>query len=197
MKNSIALIGMLLFFASCDKSKKIVVISKGEADINTEAKTIKAKDGGGYDEKTVTVSGDKLSFQLQSPAGEGTAVMTENGFYLVNVTLDTLLGSYQKYSTPEEAQTKISQEVLKQKIDSLKQMVEGKNISAANRNYFVLPNNNVKMTDNLQSIFVGPYHQMTSAEMVDGKVPEVYRFYSIKEVREMIARLEALTVVAE
>lgn len=197
MKNTIVLLGLLLFLASCDKSKKMVIISKGEADINTEAKTIKAKDGGGYDEKMVTINGDTFTFQLQSPAGEGNTVLKENGFYLVNVTLDTLLGSYQKYSTPEEAQTKISQEVLKQKIDSLKQMVEGKNISIANRNFFVLPNTSVKMTENLQSIFVGPYHQMTSAEMVDGKVPEVYRFYSIKEIREMIARLETLTVVAE
>jgi len=38
---------------------------------------------------------------------------------------------------------------------------------------------------------------MRSAEKVDGKDPEIYRFYSIKEIREMIAKLQALTVASE
>jgi hypothetical protein len=35
---------------------------------------------------------------------------------------------------------------------------------------------------------------MRSAEKVDGKDPEVYHFYSIKEIREKIAEMVALTV---
>jgi hypothetical protein len=35
---------------------------------------------------------------------------------------------------------------------------------------------------------------MRSAEKKDGEDPEVYRFYSIKEIRETIAKLQALTV---
>lgn len=172
-------------------------MSKGGAEINTETKTITAKDGGGFDEKTVTVSGDNVVMTLQSPSGEGKVTLNENGFYLINVTLDTILGSYQKYSTVADAQTRITQEDLVLKIDSLKLLVENKNVTAANRNFFVLPNHSVKISDNKQAIIVGPYHQMRSAEMVNGKEPEIYRFYSIKEIREMIQKLEALTVPAK
>jgi hypothetical protein len=38
---------------------------------------------------------------------------------------------------------------------------------------------------------------MRSAAKINGKDPEVYRFYSIKEVRETVGKLEALTVVKE
>jgi hypothetical protein len=34
---------------------------------------------------------------------------------------------------------------------------------------------------------------MTSVYAKDGAMPEVYRFYSIREVRETIGKLEALT----
>jgi hypothetical protein len=34
---------------------------------------------------------------------------------------------------------------------------------------------------------------MRSAEKVDGQAPEVYRFYSIREIRETIGKLEELT----
>ena len=92
------------------------------------------------------------------------------------------------------AQNIITQESLKLKIDSLNLLVQGKNISAANRNYYILPNQAVKISSNHLSEVVGPYHQMRSAEKVDGKEPEIYRFYSIKEIREMIVKLQALTV---
>jgi hypothetical protein len=87
----------------------------------------------------------------------------------------------------------MTQEVLKTKIDSLQQLTTGANVSAANRNFFILPNQVVKVSENLDAFIVGPYHQMRSAEKVDGKDPEVYRFYSIREIRETIAKLEELT----
>ena len=86
-----------------------------------------------------------------------------------------------------------TQEDLKHDIDSLEQLTEGKNISAANRNFYILPKTTVKISDNLDAFVVGPFHRMTSIEKVDGKLPEVYRFYSIQEVRETIEKLTALT----
>ena len=78
-------------------------------------------------------------------------------------------------------------------LDSLQLLSEGKNVSEKNRNFFILPNQAVKITENTKAMIVGPYHHMTSAETVDGKAPEVYQFYSIKEIREMILKLQVLT----
>ncbi|MBI2284023.1 MAG: hypothetical protein HYU71_09960 [Bacteroidetes bacterium] len=183
----------IALFASC-KSKTLVVMSKGAADIDVAAKTIKAKDGAGHEETTVTLGGGSIVFKLNTPAGEATVELKENGLYVVNVKNDTIIGGYQQYSDPSVSQQVITQEKLKQQIDSLQLLSEGKNVSAANRNFFILPNQAVKITDNTAAMIVGPYHRMRSAEKVDGKVPEVYRFYSIREIREIIGKLQALTV---
>lgn len=194
MKKILVLLGAVILLASCGKDKKMIVMSKGPADINTEAKTISAKDGSGHEEKEVSLSGDKVVFKLNTPAGEATVELLGNGLYIVNVKNDTIIGSFQKYSDPKLAQNMVSQENLKKQIDSLQLLSEGKNVSEANRNFFILPNSAVKITDNTQAMVVGPYHRMRSAEKVDGKDPEVYRFFSIKEIRETIAKMQAMTM---
>lgn len=169
-------------------------MSKGPAEINTDTKTIKATDGTGHEEKVVTVTGDKVVFKLSTPAGEATVELLENGLYVVNVKNDTIIGSYQNYGDPKLSQNVVTQINLKRRIDSLQLLVQGKNISKENRNFYILPNKAEKITENTESLIVGPYHRMRSAEKVNGKYPEVYRFYSIKEIREMIVKMQSLTV---
>ncbi|MCW3087749.1 MAG: hypothetical protein JWQ78_1135 [Sediminibacterium sp.] len=195
MKKILAFFALSILLAACaDSGKKIVVMSKGSAEINTDTKTITSKDGAGHEEKEAFVSGDKIIFALSTPSGNATVELLENGLYIINAKNDTIIGSYQKYSDPKQAQATISQESLKQKIDSLQSLSEGRNVSSVNRNFFILPNHAAKITGNLDAIIVGPYHQMRSAEKKDGKDPEVYRFYSIKEIREMLGKMRALTV---
>ncbi|MEN9684262.1 MAG: hypothetical protein RLZZ28_48 [Bacteroidota bacterium] len=182
----------VLILASCS-DKKIVVMSKGPAVINTDAKTITAKEGAGHEEKEITLGGGKMVFKLNTPAGEAVVELLENGLYIVNVKNDTIIGSFVKYGDPKKAQTSVTQEELKKQTDSLQLLLEGKNVSEANRNFFILPNTAKKITDNTKAMIVGPYHRMTSAETVDGKAPDVYRFYSIREIREMIVKLQVLT----
>jgi hypothetical protein len=193
MKKILVLFSAIILFTACS-DKKMVVMSKGPADISTDAKTIKAIDGSGHEEKEITLGGGKIVFKLNTPAGEATVELLDNGLYVVNVKNDTIIGSYQKYSDPKLAQNLVTQEELKKQIDSLQLLSEGKNVSAANRNFFILPNHAARITDNTKAMVVGPYHRIRSAEKVDGKDPEVYRFFSIKEIRENIAKMIALTV---
>ena len=79
-------------------------MSKGEADIDLNAGTIKAKDGSGHVEKLLSIDSKKLSFKLSTPAGEATVEMLDNGLYIINVKNDTIIGSYQKYSSPKLTQ---------------------------------------------------------------------------------------------
>jgi hypothetical protein len=183
----------LTLFASCSSSiKRVYVLSKGPATIDESAKTISAKDGTGHEEKMVSYTDATTTIQLDAPAGKTSVTITDKGLYILNVKNDTIIGALQNYTAPKLQQNLLTQEDLKVKIDSLQQLVAGK-IASKEKNFFILPNQAVKITDNLDAIIVTPYHQMRSAESVDGKAPEVYRFYSIREIRETIGKLEGLT----
>lgn len=191
MQKLIVCLSVLALLSSCaSNNKRLIVMSKGAAEVNTDAKTITAKDGAGHDEKTVDITGEKISFKLSSPAGDANVELVDNGMYVVNVKNDTIIGSYQAYADPKTVKNMVSQEELKVKIDSLIQLTEAKNISTSNRNFFLLPNTATRISPNIDAIVVGPYHKMTSAEKIGDKDPEVYRFFSIREIREEIARLQ-------
>ena len=181
---------------ACSKpQKKVLVYAKGTATVNESTKTITANDGTGSDEKTLVLNdAEKASVNIETTNGKATIEIPTNGYYVVNAKQDTIVGSYQIYGAVKTSKTVITQESLKQSIDSLEQLIQGKNVSAANRNFFILPMSAVKVSDNLDAYIVGPFHQVTSIEKVEGKEPEVYRFYSVKEIRETIANLIKLTI---
>ena len=183
----------LTLLASCSSSiKRVYVLSKGPAVVDEAAKTISAKDGTGHEEKVVNYTDASVNLQLDAPAGKTAVTLTDKGLYVLNVKNDTIIGALQNYTAPKLQQNLLTQDDLKMKIDSLQQLVAGK-IASKEKNFFILPNQAVKITENLEAIIVTPYHQMRSAEKVDGQAPEVYRFYSIREIRETIGKLEALT----
>ncbi len=195
MKQLLACLILSTILISCaNNTKRILVIAKGSADINTDTKTITFKDGAGTEEKTADFnSSDKLSLKLKKESGESTVEIAEKGLYILNGKNDTIVGSFQKYGAPKSTYDTIKQDVIKKGIDSLELLIEGKNVSPANRNYYILPNQAVKISDNIDATIIAPYHQMTSIEKTGDKEPEVYRFYSVKEVRETIAKLKVLS----
>lgn len=194
MKFILSCFTAILLLVSCSSDqKRVVVFSKGSVDINTDTKTIKATDGAGHEDKTVDFVGKTVELTLNTPSGDAKVTLTENGYYIVNVKNDTIIGSQVNYSDPQLSNQVITQEALRVKIDSLHNLVNNKNVGKATRNFYILPNSAVHLTDNFDAIVVGPFHQMRSAESKDGKAPEVYRFYSIKEIRETIAKLEGMT----
>ena len=182
--------------AACSSTqKKVLVYAKGTATVNEATKTITASDGAGSDEKTLLLSDkEKVTINIETTNGKSAIDIPENGYYIVNAKQDTIVGSYQKYGEAKTTKAVMTQALLKQSIDSLQQIIQGKNISAANRNFFILPMTAVKVTTNMDAFIVGPFHQMTSIEKVEDKEPEVYRFYSVKEVRETIKKLTELTI---
>ena len=135
----------------------------------------------------------RVTLQINSQAGKATVDLDNPGYYVVNAKPDTIVGSYQHYGAPPKETKTYTQEYLKQQIDSLQKLIKDSNVSAANRNYFLLPNHAVKVTDNTDAFIVGPFHQMTSIQQQGNKEPEVYRFYMVSEIRETIDHLKQLT----
>jgi len=168
---------------------------KGGGTADADSKTIVLKDGGGTEEKTIQLnSADKITLTIQKEDGKSTVDISDDGYYLLNGKNDTIIGSFQKYGVPTGSYTTVSQDALKRDIDSLQLLITNNNVSPANRNYFILPYQAAKITNNLEAFMVTPYHRMTSIEKVGDKDPEVYRFWSIKEVRETLEKLKAMTV---
>ena len=186
----------IILFASCNShTKKIIVYANTDAKIAQDTKTITEKETQGHVEKELQYNtGDKVVLKIQAAAGEKDIEIPEDGYYIVNAKAnDTIVGGYQKYTSAQEANKMMTQDQLKHNIDSLQQMVQGQNISADNRTFFILPNTAAKISSNTDATVVGPYHQMTSIAQTGDKAPEVYRFFSIKEVRETIDKLVKLT----
>ena len=195
MKKIITYLSAIAIFAACSSNhKKIIVYIKGNSTVNEDAKTITVVDGSGSDEKAISYNtADKVALKVTGLGDDATVSIDQNGLYILNAKADTIIGSYQKYADPRLTQTMKTQDDLKHDIDSLTLLTQDKNVSAANRNFFILPKTAVKISDNIDAFVVGPFHRMTSIEKVDDKLPEVYRFYSIQEVRETIEKLTELT----
>jgi hypothetical protein len=194
--HTIFITSVVLFAACGSRTKKIILYANNNVVIDENAKTIVQKDVDGHVDKEIQFSsGGEIDLKVQQKdGGQSTIALPESGYYIVNVkTKDTIVGGLQKYSTPEKANRVMTQEELQHNIDSLEQMIQGKNTNEANHTFFILPNSAARFTENTNATVVGPYHRLTTIEQKGSKAPEVYRFYSIHEVRETIDKLKKLT----
>lgn len=186
---------VLLAACSGGPSKKVLVMSRGDIDANGTSITV--KDGTGYAEKELTLSGSgKTTLNITgAPGGNLNIDVPEAGYYVLNLRTDTIVGSMQQLGKDLSSNRMISQEELKVKIDSLNQLVHGQNVSAANHNYIVTANQLVKISANTNARVFGPFHKIPSTiePAPDGKEPELYKFYTNNEMRDLIKNLDAMT----
>jgi hypothetical protein len=193
--NFIACIAIAALFACNSQANKKVLIM-GRGTIATKENDITMKDGSGYSEETVDAGGDKASWNVTTPAGKTTVnIPEEKGFYILNLKTDTLVGSRQIFGKDISSTRTISQEELKMKIDSLTKLTAGANISSTGSNYIILPNQLKKISDNSEAKVFGPFTQIPGALEADknGKAPEIYKFYTNSEMRELISKLKKMT----
>ncbi len=185
----------LLAACSGGPAKKVLVMSRG--DISANGNSIAVKDGTGYTEKELTLSGSgKTTLSITgAPSGNINVDVPDAGYYVLNLRTDTIVGSLQQLGKDLSNSKMISQEELKVKIDSLNQLTHGQNVSAANHNYIVTANQLVKVSANPDARIYGPFHKIPSAidPGPDGKEPELYKFYTNNELRDLIKNLVEMT----
>ncbi|HTQ65222.1 MAG TPA: hypothetical protein VMI12_10510 [Puia sp.] len=176
--------------ACSSHQKKILVFASSDIQVDNTQKNISVSEGTTHNEKELEFSGsDPITLNIQSPAGKFIANATEDGFYILNLQKDTVVGSYQHIGT--ESNTRISQEQLKLRLDSLNQLVLGQNVNADNKNYFILPGKISKISTNVKSKVFGPYTSIPSSFDATN-IPEVYKFYTNQEMREIIGKLSPM-----
>ncbi len=183
---------IILTACKTEVKKKVMILGKG--DISAEGGNITLKGSSGSSDKTIDL-GDETALQVTSPAGKNSiTVPNEDGFYILNLRTDTIVGSQQNLGSDLGGRT-ITQEELKVKIDSLTQLTTGSNLKAG-RSYLILPNQLIKITDNKGAKVFGPFTKIPGSLDADenGKAPELYKFYTNTEMRELIANLKKMTI---
>lgn len=186
----------LALLAACGggPEQKVLVMAKGTI-AHTE-NNITVTDGSGYSEVEITLKGkEKNTINATGPNGKVSIDITEPGYYILSLRADTVVGSYQKLAAEAGGGKMISQDELKAKIDSLQKLTAGANVSAANHNYLVAPNQLIKVSDNFNARIYGPFRKVPEViePSKDGKEVEIYKFSTNNEVREVIGKLEKMT----
>jgi hypothetical protein len=136
MKKLFSILGVVLLLSAC-KDKKLIVFSKGKAEVNTDAKTIKATDGAGHEEKEVTLTTSDVTYKITAPAGEAAIDFPGDGLFIVNAKADTIVGGYHPYGDPAK-QKVVTQVELKHKIDSMVALSENNIASFPTRSLWAL-----------------------------------------------------------
>jgi hypothetical protein len=195
MQRFLTLLGLIAIttLTACSHHKKILVYATTDSDIKVDEtqKNITVGDGTAHHEKELDFSGsDPVTLNIESPSGKFTLQANDDGLYIVNLKSDTVVGSYQHVGA-DNGEVKITQDALKQKLDSLQKMVMGQNVSEAGKNYFIPPNKIVKITPETKAKVFGPYVTIPS-DFDAGSAPEIYKFYTNKEVRVIIANLSKM-----
>ena len=151
--------------------------------------TIKLEPGTRHNEQKINVEGGKI--KVESPVGTKELTLNDGGgLYIINLKTDTIVGSYQRIGE-DTGNEKITQEDLRNRIDSLNQLTKGANVNKEKRNYFIPPFQLAKISNNQNAEVVGPYLKMPESFKA-GKDYEMYKFYTNKEMYEIIARLRPL-----
>lgn len=182
------LILTLFILASCsdEGGKKVLVISSGNFEVGEN--TVQVQGGSSHNEKEMMVTGDKLT--VNSESGSQDFDLTQNGFYVLNLKKDTLVGSYQRVGT-ETNQQVITQDDLKVRVDSLTQLMAGQNVSEAKRNFSIPPQQITRITENLNAQIIGPFKRVPGS-FEPGKEHEIYKFYTNKEMQEIVDKLKGM-----
>lgn len=175
---------LLTLLSACGgKEKKVIIMASGKLMIDDM--TISIDPGTTHNEKELIVKGDKITLKNGTTVAD--IMVTEPGLYVLNMKMDTLVGSYQRVGTENTTQ-RLTQEDLQKKIDSLEQLTAGTNVSAAARNFNISPGRIARITGNTAATVIGPYLKMPSS-FEGGKEYEIYKFSTNKEIRETIDKL--------
>ncbi|RYE52657.1 MAG: hypothetical protein EOP48_16010 [Sphingobacteriales bacterium] len=181
---TIATAALFMFFTSCsDGGKEVLVMGSGKLTLGENSVTIEP--GSRHNEEKLKVTADKIT--IKGFEGVTEVAIPEAGLYVLNLKKDTLVGSYQRV-VEGEGEQRITQDILRSRVDSLNQLMVGANVNATNRNFFLPPGQVARITTNTNAQVIGPYLKMPTT-FEGGKDHEIYKFSTNKEINEVIQKI--------
>ena len=189
---SVGALAFLFMLSSCSShTKKIILFANSSIQLDESGKNITITEGTTHHEKELVFNGtDPVTLQVQTPAGKVTLQAADDGLYIANLQKDTIVGSFQHIGA-DNGKVTLTTDLLKQKVDSLGKLTQGLNVSAVNRNYFIPPSTLSRITPVTAARVFGPYTTVPSG-FDASSVPEIYKFYTNKEIREIMGRLSGI-----
>lgn len=186
------LLTAILFLIACSShQKKILIYANSKIGVDESQKNITVTDGSTQIERELNFNGSgPVVLNVSSSMGKFTLEATDDGLYLANLGNDTIIGSMQHIGNVK--QTRITQEQLKFQLDSLNKLVKGTNISPEAKNYFIVPGKIEKISTFTTAKIFGPFTPVPSA-FDAGSVPEIYKFYDISEINDIINKLTVMS----
>ncbi|MDX1936709.1 MAG: hypothetical protein SFU21_06315 [Flavihumibacter sp.] len=188
---SLTVLALSLLACGGSKQKKVIVMATG--DLKVEGSTISIDPSMSYKEQELIFTDDKVSLVVKSTDGTNkTLEITEPGLYVLNLQKDTLVGGIVNYGSAGVPGS-IKSEEMDKMIDSTVQLMAGKNVSDEKKTYFIVPYNIKKIGTEVTAIVRSSFRGIPGVVEAgsDGKVPEVYKFFTVKQKRETLADLQA------
>ena len=191
MKKILIVIGIgSLMLSSCSSKheKKVFVLSNGKFTVDESQQTINLNPSNTHTEQELTYNkADKVSITVKTPGGTKTFDVPDDGSYVLSLKVDTLTGGIVNYGTAGRPAS-LSTEQYDHMVDSTQQLIDGKNASDANKTFFILPSSIKKISSSTSVRVIGPYKGIPySLEPDDnGKIPDVYKFFTNKQQRESL-----------
>lgn len=195
-KISLILLCAVTVFASCESGNKKKVLVMGKGTLTARENNITLKEGSGYAETMMELSDSKeTTLTIEGSGQKNVTVPAEEGFYILNLRNDTVVGARQNIGTDLSSSKVITQEELKLKIDSLVKLTTGANVSAGGSNFMLPPGSVTKVSGNPNARIYGPFTKIPGSLKPDpdGKELELFKFYTNNEMRELIEKLRAQT----
>ena len=193
------LIAILVCFSACKShQKKVLVYASDKITVDNNQQHITVANGDGtthHEQELDFTGGDPITLNVETPQGKYTIAIPDDGLYVANIKTDTVVGSKQHVGA-EGGEAKITQDALKQKLDSLQKLAMDQNVSDANQNFFIVPGKAVKLTTEVNAKVFGPFTSIPGS-FDAGSVPAIYKFYSMKEMRQIIANLQKMTMFTD
>ncbi|HVU98820.1 MAG TPA: hypothetical protein VHE34_26540 [Puia sp.] len=192
MRKAPLLFAIVLFAACKGHEKRVLIYASDKIAVDETQKNITIANGDGtthHEQELDFTGGDPVTLNVESPQGKYTVTIPDDGLWIANLKSDTVVGSRQHVG--EGGEGRITQDVLKQKVDSLEKLMQDRNVSEANQNYFIPPTKAVRITTETKAKVFGPFTTVSSS-FDAGSVPAIYKFYSMKEMREIVGKLEKM-----
>ena len=175
--------------------KKVLVYASDKISVDNTQRHITIANGDGtthHEQELDFSSGDPVTLDVESPQGKYSVTIPDDGLYIANLKTDTVIGSRQHVGAEGGESHVISQDDLKKRLDSLNQLIVDQNVTEANQNYFIAPHQAVRISTETKSKVFGPFTTIPGG-FDAGSVPAIYKFYSMSEMREIIARLQKMS----
>jgi hypothetical protein len=191
----ITLIGVSAL-AACNSATKKKVLVMGKGTLTASGNNVTYKEGAGYAETEVEIKDDKeTTLNIEGGSTKTVTIPAGAGLYILNLRVDTVVGSKQNLGSDLNSGSMITQEQLKVKIDSMTQLSQGNVPTGAKDVHIVLPNGVAKVSDNVNARVFGPFTKIPASLDADpdGKPLELYKFRTNNEMREVIKTMTEAT----